>query len=136
MAIKRLSKKQKGFVKDFLATGNAVRSVLNNYDTKDYNTAAVIGNENLNKPNIQALIESYAEKAAQNIYELANNAEGEPVKLSANKDILDRAGFKPIEKSESKTTNINIDIKKQEELQVVAKQVIKTLRDGNNRSDK
>ena len=37
-----------------------------------------------------------------------------------------------------KTENlsINIDIKKQEELKVIAKQVIKTLRDGTNRSDK
>lgn len=52
----KLTRKQQGFVKDYIATDNAVQSALKNYDTDDYNTAAVIGHENLNKPNIQKAI--------------------------------------------------------------------------------
>ena len=52
-----LTKKQKGFVKDYLETGNGVQAALNNYDTDDYNTAAVIAHENLKKPNVKSAIE-------------------------------------------------------------------------------
>ncbi len=52
----KLSKKQKGFVKDYVETGNGVQSALNNYDTTDYSTAGNIASENLNKPNIQLAI--------------------------------------------------------------------------------
>lgn len=47
-----LSKKEKGFIKDYLETGNGVQSALNNYDTEDYSTAGVIAHENLKKPKI------------------------------------------------------------------------------------
>lgn len=49
---KALTKKQTGFVKDYIATGNGTQSALKNYDTKDYKTAGVIAVENLAKPSI------------------------------------------------------------------------------------
>lgn len=49
---KTLTKKQRGFVKDYAATGNGVKAALNNYDTEDYNTANVIAVENLQKPTV------------------------------------------------------------------------------------
>lgn len=52
----KLSKKEKGFVKDWLETGNGVQSALKNYDTDDYSTAGVIAHENLKKPKIIKLI--------------------------------------------------------------------------------
>lgn len=57
MANKRLTKKEKGFVKDYLKTGNGTRSALNNYDTTSENTAAVIASENIRKPHIKILVE-------------------------------------------------------------------------------
>jgi len=48
----KLTRKQKGFVKDYIETGNGVKSALNNYDTDDYNTAHAIASENLQKPAI------------------------------------------------------------------------------------
>lgn len=101
-----LTKKQKGFVKDYLETGNGVQSALKNYDTTDYATAGVIAVENLEKPNVKAYLESKAEKAAEFVYNLAEAAENEGVRLGASKDILDRAGYKPIEKS----LNINAHV--------------------------
>lgn len=49
---KSLTKKQKGFVKDYIATGNGTQAALKNYDTEDYKTASVIATENLDKPSI------------------------------------------------------------------------------------
>lgn len=53
----RLTKKQKGFVDDFVLTENGTQSALKNYDTTDYKTASVIASENLDKPSIQVAIE-------------------------------------------------------------------------------
>lgn len=38
------------------------------------------------------------------LYDLAQHAESESVRLNAIKDILDRGGFKPVEKNENKNT--------------------------------
>lgn len=53
----KLTKKEKGFVKDYLETGNGVQSALANYDTEDYHTAGAIAHENLKKPKIQQALE-------------------------------------------------------------------------------
>lgn len=42
----------------------------------------------------------YATKAFKSVYELSQNAKSEFVKMQAAADILDRAGFKPTEKTE------------------------------------
>lgn len=49
---KTLTKKEKGFVKDYIKTGNGTKAVLSNYDTESENTAAAIASENLRKPKI------------------------------------------------------------------------------------
>jgi hypothetical protein len=43
-----------------------------------------------------------AEKAAEMMFELATTADSESVRLSAIKDILDRAGYKATDKVEQK----------------------------------
>ena len=53
----KLTKKQRGFIKDYLATGNGTQAALANYDTDDYKTASVIAAENLDKPSISSAIE-------------------------------------------------------------------------------
>ncbi len=45
-------------------------------------------------------LEGYAPKAISQIQNLAENAESENVKLKANADLLDRAGWKPVDKTE------------------------------------
>jgi phage terminase small subunit len=54
-----LTKKQKGFVKDYIETGNGTQAALNNYDTIDYSTAGNIASDNLRKPKV---IEAIAEQ--------------------------------------------------------------------------
>ncbi len=58
----KLTRKQRGFVKDYVETGNGTQSALKNYDTKDYMTANQIAVENLQKPAIQNAIKSIAEQ--------------------------------------------------------------------------
>lgn len=104
----KLTKKQQGFVKDYIDTGNGTQSALNNYDIEGKDPekiASVIATQNLGKLSIQEVIESHAEKAESMIFHLSQNAEGEAVRLNASKDIMDRAGYKPVEKS----VNLNIE---------------------------
>jgi len=100
-----LSKKEKGFADDYLETGNGVQSALDNYDTEDYSSAGAIASQNLKKLKIQAYLADKAESAANTVFNLSCNAENEAVRLGASKDILDRAGFKPVDKS----INLNVE---------------------------
>ena len=102
--MERLTKKEKGFADDYLDTGHGTEAALDNYDTKDYMTAANIASENLKKPKIIQYLENNASAVANNIVKLALNAESEQVQLAAGKDVLDRAGYKPVEKS----INLNV----------------------------
>lgn len=103
-----LTKKQKGFVKDYLETGNGTQSVLKHYNTTDENTAGVIAVENLGKPKIREALENHAESAEIMIHTLSQNAENEGVRLGASKDILDRAGYGAVVKTQN--TNVNVSI--------------------------
>jgi len=102
--MKELTKKQKGFCKDYIDTGNKTKSALKNYNTEDYSTAASIGSENLKKPEIIEYLKSISSDATSRIEELSKTAKNETVRLNANKDILDRAGYKPVERKDL-TTN-------------------------------
>ena len=97
--INNLTPKQKVFADKYLETGNGTHSALEAYDTDKEHTAASIASENLRKPDVRAYLESKADVAAGVIFDLCMNAENETVKLNASKDILDRAGFKPVEES-------------------------------------
>lgn len=97
-----LSPKQEGFVRDYLETGNATEAAARNYDIGDRTVAGAIGGENLKKPSIIEKLKAYSDQASDNIITLSNKARSEAVRLNANKDILDRAGYKPVERSEQK----------------------------------
>ena len=50
-------------------------------------------------------LKGYSSKALNQIQDLAESAVSEKVKLDANKDLLDRAGWKPVDKSHVTQTN-------------------------------
>lgn len=52
-----LTKKEKGFVKDYVKTGNGTKAALKNYNVKSEHVAAVIASENLTKPDIVKAID-------------------------------------------------------------------------------
>ena len=53
----KLTKKQRGFVKDYVMYENGTKAVMNNYDVKDNIVAKSIATENLTKPYIIEAIE-------------------------------------------------------------------------------
>lgn len=107
----KLTKKEKGFAKDYIDTGNGTQSVLKNYDTKSENVAGAIASQNLRKLKILDFIEEHAEVAESKIFQLSQKAKSEMVSFVASKDIMDRAGFKPVEKS----VNLNLNQEQTEE---------------------
>ncbi len=64
----------------------------------------------------KAQLRGYAPKAISQIQSLAEKAESENVRLKANADLLDRAGWKPIDKQEITETSA-IENMTDEELQ-------------------
>ncbi len=67
--ISKLTKKQRGFVKDYLETGNGTKAALNNYDTDNPKVAQVIASENLSKPMIvNALAEALPDELLAQVH--------------------------------------------------------------------
>lgn len=52
----KLTKKRKGFVKDFVLSGNGTEAAMNNFDTKNRAVASSISKELLEKPEIQQAV--------------------------------------------------------------------------------
>ncbi len=95
-----LTKKQKEFADEYLETGNGTQAALKAYDASNENSASVEASRTLRKAKVQKYLEDKAEKAALRVEELSNQNENLSVALNASKDILDRAGYKPVEKQE------------------------------------
>lgn len=94
----KITLKQKRFVDKYLETGVKVTAALEAYDTDDYKTASAIAGENLEKPRVIEYLESQSQKSAERISQLRDQDQNLPVALSAAKDILDRAGYKAVDK--------------------------------------
>lgn len=58
----KLTKKQRGFVKDYLATGNGTQAALGNYATDNPEVAKVIASQNLTKLNVSEAIDNVLSK--------------------------------------------------------------------------
>lgn len=112
MAKGKLTPKQKKFADKYLETGNGTKSALETYDTEDYQTAASIAGENLNKPEIIVYLDEHVQMAKNVITEIAQDKENKSSdRISAAKDILDRTVGKPKERIEQNTKqDIKIEI--------------------------
>jgi hypothetical protein len=76
---------------------------------RNYNTSHAIACENLQKPTIKEYLNTIAMKSLLNIEAISEKAKSESVRLTANQDILDRAGFsKKLTVESQNNTQINI----------------------------
>ena len=71
------------------------------------NTANIKGGRMMRQEKIREMLDDASEGAVTRVVSLSKHARNEKVKLDANKDILDRAGYKAVDVSKS----INLDIK-------------------------
>ena len=102
------------FADGYIKTGKKQKSMLQADPTLKPEVASVKANRLLKNDKVRAYIKSKAKLASENIVDLACNAVNENVKLSANKDILDRAGYKPMEhKSDAVTVEDPTQARKQ-----------------------
>lgn len=112
-----MTDKQDKFIEEYVRTGNATQSAI--YAGYSQKSAKVQGHQL--KTRLRNEIEDATYKALQDkipqaltwVTDLAEKAESESVRLGAIKDILDRAGMKPVEKIET----TNIDSMSDEEIQ-------------------
>lgn len=121
----KLTRKQKIFADEYLKTGNGTQSAKKAYNIKkkEWTTARAIGSENLTKPNVLEYLKENASIAASVIMELVQNEETPAaVRLGASKDVLDRAGYKPIERTQDVNFNINVESMSTDELLQLIKQ--------------
>ena len=120
-----MTDKQDKFIEEYIRTGNATQSAV--YAGYSEKTAKVQGVQLKNR--LSHEIQDATYKALQDkipqalswVTELAEKAESESVRLGAIKDILDRAGMKPVEKIE--TTNIEAmsDVEIQRQIDALTK---------------
>lgn len=111
------TEKQQKFVEFYVMTGNAKKSAI----MAGYSAAtAEVNGPKLRKQlsaeidqETRTAIAHHAATSVKNLVDLANSAESETVRLQANKDILDRAGYKPTDRVEQTVT---YDDKSTEEL--------------------
>lgn len=117
---KRLTHKEKGFAKDIADGIPGVHAALNNYDTKDYNTAAVIAHENLNKPKIKEYLkeQGFDSDNAKRVVAQILNSEYEEAKdkLKAADIIFKVNGNYAAEKH----INVNVEVEANPEIEKAA----------------
>lgn len=121
------TQQQERFVEMFLLTGNAARAA----EIAGYGSPKQRGYELKNK--FKELIEDRQKRMLQDSVPLAINqlinlvqeAESEAVRLNAVKDLLDRGGFKPVDKVEQQVTTI--EQKTTEELREEYEQLMRTI---------
>lgn len=141
---RELTKKQKGFVKDYIETGIGSLAVKMNYDVKDDNTARNIASDNLTKPNIVKSIQEslpdvlLAQKHLEllNKIEIIRDSEGntyEQPETQAVSKALDMAyrlkGSYAAEKTANVNLNLDATLENRQELNAIREEFEKKLRD-------
>ena len=104
-----MTEKQDKFIETYVLTGNATKAAIAaGYSEK---TATIKGSQLKSQLHseiqreVQKIIADKIPASLKWLTDLAEKAESESVRLGAIKDILDRAGLKPVDKVE--TTNID-----------------------------
>ena len=106
--ITKLTDKQRALVDTLVAEGCSIKEAAHKAGYADGEAGRVTASKTLKLPHVQqymmqAVTESIglnATLAASKMLKLAQGAKSEYVQLEASKDILDRAGFKPVDRSQ------------------------------------
>lgn len=143
-----LTKKQRGFVKDYLELGNGTQAALKHYDTDQPRVAQTIASENLSKPMIAKAIADAIpnDLLAERHLELLNKRDKFIVKDSEGKlfqevDMgpevtavskgLDMAYKLKGSYAPEKNVNLNIDVESTERTRELGSRIVQLFRRGN-----
>ena len=105
---KKLTPKQTALVDTLVSTGCSITQAAKEAGYADGDSGRVTASKALKQPHVQQyMMQCVTEQlgmnatiAASRVMKLATGAKSEYVQLEASKDILDRAGFKPIDRSQ------------------------------------
>ena len=105
---KKLTPKQTALVDTLVATGCSIRQAAADAGYADGESGRVSASKTIRLPHVQQYMMQRIQEqlglnatmAAARVMTLAQGARSEHVQLEAAKDILDRAGFKPIARSQ------------------------------------
>ena len=117
----RITKKQKLLVDTIVANGCSIKKASEIAGYAKGEAGRVTASKTLRLPHIQEYMQQRVREsiglnatiASRKVLDLATNAKSEYVQLESAKDILDRAGYKPVDKSMSIVTggiNVSIDL--------------------------
>ena len=106
--IRKLTKRQSALVDTLVATGCSIKSAAEEAGYSAGESGRVSASKTLRLAHVQEYMMTRisetmglnATVAAARVLRLAQGAKSEYVQLEASKDILDRAGFKPIDRSQ------------------------------------
>lgn len=104
----KLTQKQMALVDTLVATGCSIKQAAHEAGYAQGESGRVTATKTLRLPHVQSyMMQRVTETlglnatfAASKLLNLARGAKSEYVQLEASKDILDRAGFKPVDKSQ------------------------------------
>ena len=104
---RKLTKKQRLLIDTIVATGCSVTKASKVAGYSDGESGRVTASKPLRLPHIQVYMQQRIREsmglnatiASKKVLDLASSAKSEYVQLEASKDILDRAGYKPIDKA-------------------------------------
>ena len=105
---KKLTPKQLALVDTLVSKGCSITQAAKEAGYADGDSGRVTASKALKQPHVQQyMMQCVTEQlgmnatiAASRVMKLATGAKSEYVQLEASKDILDRAGFKPIDRSQ------------------------------------
>lgn len=115
----RITKKQKLLVDTIVANGCSIKKASEIAGYAKGEAGRVTASKTLRLPHVQEYMQQMVRQsiglnatiASRKVLDLASSAKSEYVQLEASKDILDRAGYKPVEKSMSLVQgNISVSI--------------------------
>jgi len=104
---RKITNKQKLLIDTIVATGCSITKASRVAGYSDGDSGRVTASKTLRLPHIQEYMQQRiresiglnATKASNKMLQLSSSAKSEYVQLEASKDILDRAGYKPIDKA-------------------------------------
>ena len=117
----RITKKQKLLVDTIVANGCSIKKASEIAGYAKGEAGRVTASKTLRLPHVREYMQQCIRQsiglnatiASRKVLDLASSAKSEYVQLEASKDILDRAGYKPIEKSMNLvagTIQVSIDL--------------------------
>ena len=118
---RKITKKQMALVDTIVAKGCSIKEASIEAGYAKGDAGRVTASKTLRLPHIQEYMQQRIREtigmnatiASRKVLDLASSAKSEYVQLEASKDILDRAGYKPVDKSMSIVTggiNVSIDL--------------------------